>query len=546
MSKDTKDSLFEIEQKVLQNALTDIADTAYEENELLPRYKILTAQYKKLLRLCQKIFRISDSQGLLLQHQQSEMQILLDNAEQGFLTFGADLKVNQQYSQECVRIFNRKITGCSVVELLEQGEIGYAEKMAAHLQEVFTLPINEANGLLAQLSAVISIGDKKVRVAYKMITRVGDTMEIGLVMMILTDITEKLKADAQIHYLSFHDKLTGLYNRAYLETVIAEMGQPACLPLSVIVLDMNGLKVINDMFGHGQGDRHLILLAEVLRQACSGAEVICRWGGDEFVVLLPRTTAAECAAMCERITQLCRDTKDTLISLRTSLGTATIETPKTSLSEVFTIAENRMYSNKVLEGRRSRQEIIESLQRILKEQCFESEEHNERILALAEDFIQYLGTPLEAGLADSLRQLVVLHDVGKATIGKEVLGKKACLTATEWRVIQGHSEAGYRMAQAIGEPALADLILALHERWDGQGYPYGLQGEAIPWLARVFSLVETYEVLTHERPYGEVMSEAAALEEIKNSSAKQLDPGLVEEFILFMKGRGEAQCNNLV
>lgn len=530
MRKDNS-KLFEEEQAVLKNALADTANEAYTDNVLLTRYTALISQYQKLLRLCRKIFRISDSQGLALQQQQNEMQMLLDNAEQGFLTFGPALKVNRHYSQECARIFGKKIGGAPFAELLCQGENICVEQVTENLGKAFALPAAESKRLLQQLSRVVTIGDKKVRVEYKKIAQSDN----HLIMMILTDITEKLRADAQIYYLSFHDKLTDLHNRAYLERMTPMLEQADKLPLCVIMIDMNGLKVVNDVFGHAQGDQQLISLARVLRQACRESDVICRWGGDEFVVILPKTKPSECASICELIGRLCQDVKNTVIPLSAAMGTATKEEMGVQLSEVFSAAENRMYNNKLKEGRVMRQAIVDSLLARLQKECFEQADHNERIATLGAEFIQYLGLPADSTELSILQPLAMLHDIGKVAIPKNLLGKKGLLTAKERELVQSHSDIGYRMAQAIGDLALADMILALHERWDGQGYPYGLQEKAIPWLARVFAILETYDVITHERPYGRAMKQTEALEEIRRGGGKNFDPELSEKFIKFMQ-----------
>jgi diguanylate cyclase (GGDEF)-like protein len=333
MRKDNS-NLFKSEQVVLKNALVDIADEAYTGNDLLSRYKALTSQYQKLLRLCRKIFHISDSQGLALQQQQNEMQMLLDNAEQGFLTFGPDLKVNRQYSQECVRIFGKKVAGAPIVELLGQGENICVERVADNLRKVFILPADESKMLLQQLSHVMTIDGKNVRVEYKKITQSDSDLDHILIMMILTDITEKLRADAQIHFLSFHDKLTDLYNRAYAERMMAMLEQTDKLPLSIVMVDMNGLKVINDVFGHAKGDQQLVSLARVLHQACRESDVICRWGGDEFVIFLPNTKQTECIAICELVDRLCREVNHASIPLSAAMGSAKRENGNATFGSV--------------------------------------------------------------------------------------------------------------------------------------------------------------------------------------------------------------------
>lgn len=537
MRQDGSNKLFHAEQTILHDALADSVNEAYTGNDLLPRYKALISQYQKLLRLCRKIFHISDKQGLALQQQQSELQMLLDNAEQGFLTFGPSLKVNRQYSQECVRVFGKKIAGEPIINLLSYGEEIPVAQVAEKLHRTFTLPADESKEVLRQLSGVLKIGDKTVRVEYKRISQADSDLSNVLIMMILTDITERLQADAKIHYLSFHDKLTDLYNRAYLECITPMLEEADKLPLSIIMIDMNGLKVVNDVFGHIQGDQQLVSLAKVLRKACRESDIICRWGGDEFVAFLPNTTQADCLYLCEHIERLCREVKHTSIPLSASIGTATKEQLGIELTALFSAAENQMYSNKLKEGRTIRQEIIDSLLLKLQQHCFEEVGHNERIAALGAEFMNHLGLAADSLERDILRPLAMLHDIGKVAVPKHILGKKGLLTDKEWELVKIHSDIGYRMAQSIGDSALADMIIALHERWDGQGYPYGLQEKDIPWLARVFAIIEAYDVITHERPYGQVMDKTNALLEISRGAGQKFDPELTENFVQFMAGK---------
>lgn len=530
-------NLFTTEQETLQTALKLMADETYAADHLLPHYRVLARQYQKLLRLCRKIFSISDSQGFILQQKQNELQMLLDNAGQGFLTFGPDLKVNRQYSQECEKIFEKKIAGIRIVELLGSRDNLAEAELTECLQQAFGLPADECRNLLQKLSGVMTIHEKNVRIEYKKIA--GTDNEPDRIMSILTDITEKLRADAQIHYLSFHDKLTNLYNRAYAERVMPTLEQADQLPLSIIMIDMNGLKVINDVFGHSSGDRQLTSLSKVLREACGRqADLVCRWGGDEFVAFLPRTSQEECLAICQQIQELCREAPAcNNVLLSAAVGAATKEKMSMNLAEVFTTAENHMYSNKLKEGRRVRQKIVQSLLVKLQQQCFEAVGHNERLAELGEAFLRYLGFGETALELRTLRALTPLHDIGKVAVPQDIWGKTEPLTETDWEMIQRHSDVGFRMAQSVGDSASAELILALHEWWNGQGYPYGLKEDAIPWLARVFAVIEAYEVMTHPQPYKAAVRADEALEKISHDGGTQFDPELAEKFVQFIQSR---------
>jgi diguanylate cyclase (GGDEF)-like protein len=347
MNKTSSDEkLFQEEQQALQTAQSISAEDRYQANELLPALSSLTEQYDKLLRLTRKIFRISDNQGKVLHQHQTEMQTLLDNANQGFLTFGPDLRVGRQYSAECGRIFQRNIAGVSILELMAPENDEEMELWRQRFADVFAAPGEKTRLALNNIPSVVKLGELDIRVECKYIFDTVQFDEQPLVMMMLTDITEILKAEQEIHFLSFHDKLTGLYNRAYVERAVQELIQQERLPLSIIVADMNGLKIANDMFGHEQGDRLLVAMAEVLVASCRETDILARWGGDEFLVVLPDTGAEECRLICDRILAACATAEKVPIQLSAALGAATGGVEIRSLTDLFSQAEDRMYHNK--------------------------------------------------------------------------------------------------------------------------------------------------------------------------------------------------------
>ena len=204
------------------------------------------------------------------------------------------------------------------------------------------------------------------------------------------DITERKKAEAQVKYLSFNDKLTGLYNRAFFEEELSRLDTERQLPLSLIIGDVNGLKLINDALGHESGDRLLRRAAEILRNSCRKEDIIARWGGDEFIILLPKTKPHCAESICERIKEKSQSSSDFPIPISISLGTAS---KSDSLQDVQAIkeAEDKMYRNKLLESKSARSSFV-SL-RTLWAQKPRNEEHCQHVKELSEQLGARLGLP---------------------------------------------------------------------------------------------------------------------------------------------------------
>lgn len=536
MDRIVGENLFEIEQEVLRSAISEAANRSDEGNELLPHYNFLIGHYAKLLKLTRKVFHISDIQGQSLQRHQAELRNLLDNANQGFLTFGPDLIVDRQYSAECSRIFGRKIAGNRITELLNQGDS--SGTLQTILQNAFSCSAEQGTLVLQQFPSKFHIGEKDILVECKLIPQPGEVADSALVMMILTDETERLRAEDQIQFLSYHDKLTMLHNRAYVEKVLPELEKSEVLPLSIIMADMNGLKLANDVFGHQQGDLLLVELARALKKSCRQTDVVGRWGGDEFVILLPRTDKDSCDNICSRIHKICDEVDVGVIPLSVALGSTTKEVGVLRLTEMLSTAETKMYTDKLIKNKEGRKTIIASLEKMFLSRGLEEIGHRGRTAEMAVGFANFMGVDVGESEGNLLKQLAQLHDIGKVAIPAEILTCKRSLTAVDWDIIKSHSEIGYRIAQSIGESAVADIILALHERWDGNGYPLGLAGAQIPYWARVFAVIDVYDVITHERPYAPTMDEQKALLEIETASGSQFDPKLAQLFVEYMdKGR---------
>jgi diguanylate cyclase (GGDEF)-like protein len=348
----------------------------------------------------------------------------------------------------------------------------------------------------------------------------------------IEDITERKRAEEQIRFLSFHDKLTGLYNRAYFVEEMRGLNTQRQLPISIIMGDVNGLKLLNDAFGHQEGDKLLLKIATILQECCREEDVVARLGGDEFAIFLPKTGHRETMEITDRIKAACRKNSQGILELNIALGAVTKEDLSQDIEFLLKEAEDRMYRNKLLESKSVRSSIMSSLRRTLFEKSYETEEHTSRSQDLAIQIAEALRLP--DSLLDELALLANLHDIGKIAIPEEIILKPGHLSPEEWGLISKHPEIGYRIANSSTEMApIAEAILAHHEWWNGAGYPRRLSGERIPLISRIIAAVDAYDVMVHGRLYKGAVTKHDALSELWRHAGSQFDPLIVEIFIKF-------------
>ncbi|MDD3705943.1 MAG: diguanylate cyclase [Clostridiaceae bacterium] len=347
---------------------------------------------------------------------------------------------------------------------------------------------------------------------------------------IYSDISQRKKAEREIIYMNYHDQLTGLYNRRFFEEELKRLDTERNLPISLIMADVNGLKLYNDAFGHIEGDKLLVKAAEVIRKELRESEIVARWGGDEIVILLPGIDLSEANRIVERIKTSISNIRMKDMELSISFGCDTKSSAGQNINDIQKNAENYMYRNKLVESPGVKGKTINAIIDSLYRNSYEEEKHSMAVGSLCES----IGAAMGMGRIEmcGLRTLGLLHDIGKFAIDNSILNKQGRLSKEELNEIKRHPEIGYRILSSANDMAeLAEFVLAHHERWDGKGYPKGLKGEEIPLQARIAAVAEAYDAMTGERAYRKALSEKKAVEELEKNSGTQFDPEIVQVFI---------------
>ena len=354
--------------------------------------------------------------------------------------------------------------------------------------------------------------------------------EVTTIRCSLIDITEERIHEDKIEYLSYHDQLTGLYNRRYFEEQLQRLNTLRNHPLGIVIADVNGLKLVNDAFGHSQGDQLLIETAKVLKNSCRQDEILARLGGDEFIIILPKTSELQTKNFMHRLKKLTDRIGVEDLTLSVAFGFGVKKDMDESINNLMKKAEDYMYNNKLMDHTSQRRKVIEGISATLHEKHPREEEHSKRVSALAVQLGKKLH--LEDSVLVNLQTAGLLHDIGKIALDYRIIEKTSKLTEDEYNEIKKHSEVGYRILMTSGSFGdITGMVLSHHERMDGKGYPRQLKAEQISLEARILCICDAFDAMTSDRPYRQALSVPSAVNELLRESNHQFDGELVSVFI---------------
>jgi diguanylate cyclase (GGDEF)-like protein len=318
--------------------------------------------------------------------------------------------------------------------------------------------------------------------------------------------------------------------------------QQSYLPLSVLIGDINGVRLINDAYGYTEGDRLIVETARILKSSCDSSSLLFRTGGDEFIVLMPNTSESKLSDIMRRIQHKCKlynlNPENQAVQLNLSLGSATRVHMTQAIDKVIHQAMDSLHKNKILESKSYHSSILSSIQATMFAKSQNTEEHAERLSILC----RMMGEQLDLSQTqmDELMLFAMLHDIGKIGIDDNVLNKPGRLSDDEWIIMKKHTEIGYRIALSSPElHSIANYILTHHEHWNGGGYPQGLKEDEIPLLSRILGLVDAYDAMTQDRVYRKALSKEEAINEILRNKGTQFDPHLTDLFIEIIQNNEE-------
>ena len=337
-----------------------------------------------------------------------------------------------------------------------------------------------------------------------------------------------------VDYSFVTDLLTGFNTKTAFERRYApEANKINTYPVAVGVCDLNHLANLNEAYGREQGDAAIKMLADAMVANLPENSYFVRHDDANLVVICE---GVDGAAMHNALDAAFKDLKAAdspfgPLEAQSAVSVASVDNP--SVIGAVKTALDALKLRKMLDYDSAHSSLLASLAMTQRQSDGETEEHVRRTRAVADRLAKRMG--LSDWEQSSLALLCLLHDIGKVGVPLEILNKPGKLTDAEWAVLKSHSEKGYRIASASEElGGIAESILHHHERWDGKGYPDGLSREAIPMLSRVLMVVDTYDAMTHDRPYRRALSREEAMAELKRCAGTQFDPSVVAEFLAMM------------
>ena len=419
--------------------------------------------------------------------------------------------------------------------------------------------------VIASMSSAIILLMDLIFIPYSTIniTFQNDLILVGVFILTawLLGYYEKIEREhrERMTYLAIIDGLTDVHNHRFFQESLKihiNRAQSMNYPVSLALIDIDCFKYYNDLYGHQAGDKVLKEIASILKTNVRPCDIVARYGGEEFVIIMPKTIEKQALEIAENIRNIVDKTvfqgeenmpnENLTISIGVSCYPEKAKNPK----ELINSTDDALYRAKFFNKNRVEpyRSVLEELKKDIEDIHFDlvasiktfisiinskdryTYAHTERVVMLCELIAQQLN--LSEDDSKTLKYGAYLHDIGKIHISEDILNKKMPLNNDEWNILKQHPQNGTDIIKPIESlKHVIPLVLHHHERYDGFGYPSQLKGEETPYLARILTIVDSFDAMTSDRPYRRRKSFNEAIIELKSCSGKQFDPQIVVSFI---------------
>lgn len=517
----------------LYSVIHDITDKRLAENRLKATLMFLFGSFALMGIMSGGYIYIIRKNRNQLRKKSNELENLFNNIEEGFIAVDNDgyvITVNPVAMKilKCEKedLYDHQISHCyKRVDPKTKEEIHFQltdlhknRHVLLRNREGIEIPVEES---------VVPIFD-----AYEKKT--------GLVVA-FKDISEKLEKQREIEYLSYHDQLTGLYNRRFFEEELKRLNTKRNYPLSVIMFDVNGLKLVNDAFGHESGDLLLKTISSQLKETFRSDDIVARIGGDEFVALMPRTEEVELIKLIQRFKSQVGLHSVNRVPVSVSIGYSQMTQQDPTFATAFRLAEDHMYEDKLKQSANFKQQVLCSIENGLLENDPSQALHRDMVVFWSE----FIGRQLEESNV-RLEQLTLaarFHDIGKIAIAPSSVLTSPVEKVDEEIQFMKHPEIGYHILKSVDEyMEIAEWVLSHHEAWDGSGYPRGLKENEINFYARILSVAEGIGTALSDN--GDSIT--TAFENVKGLSGYKYDPDIVSALERAIKETSESALEEKV
>lgn len=430
-------------------------------------------------------------------------------------------------------------------------------KVVSDLEIEVIIPIKSRNDLIG----ILLLTGKNNRTAYTLddldlLTYLGASSAVAF-------DNARLFSRAQSDALT--DSLTNLYNHRYFRKALLEqVKKTGSAELSLLLLDLDMFKLYNDLYGHWEGDKALEKVASIMSGLVGQKGIVCRYGGEEFTIILPYFDPKRAFDIAEKIRleiqrTFFNTTDVTQRFLTASVGVCTYPHAAANAEELMKRADLALYTAKnngknqtvvytphfdsssgsgINDSSSTVRPVntatIYALTAAIDAKDHYTFGHSQRVAEYATVLAGALG--LDKSYLEIIKEAALLHDVGKIGIPENILTKAGRLTMEEYEIVKKHVEMSITIIKHL--PSMNHVIPAVighHERWDGKGYPRGLKGENIPLLARCLAVTDAFDALISDRQYRAGSSVISALNEIENHSGTQFDPVMANLFIKLVR-----------